>query len=106
MSCAVIEQVKGATFSYAGTVTLPEGTWTGACSLRQGAGGAIVGTITLTLTGATTPYNLMAYASAAETANWPIGTLVGDFRFTDSATVPNVIVSPKFQIKVVQGVTP
>lgn len=105
MACAV-EQKKGATFSYAGTVTLPEGAWVGACALRQGASGNIVANLTVTISGTAPLFNMTVYASAADTANWPIGTLVGDFRFTDAATVPNVVISPNFQVKVVQGITP
>jgi len=101
-----IQHKKGATFSYAGLVKLPAGTWSAACELHNGA--MLVETLTATLTalGALGPegetHSLLIEAQASNTANWPIAKLKGDIVFSAASLV---IATNTFHVLVQQGVT-
>lgn len=99
---------RGATFSYTGFATLPAGTWTAACALETSLG-ALVEALTVTLTPLGTPgpngetHAMLLEAPAANSAAWPLATIVGDITFTDSNGV--VLCSPPFAVVVQRGVT-
>lgn len=103
-----IEHRRGTTFSWAGTATLPAGTWTAASALEKNDGTAVAAlTVTLTPLGTPGPsgetHALVLEASAAAQAAWPIGTLVGDIVFTEAAGL--VLATSRFTVAVVRGVT-
>lgn len=103
-----IEHRRGATFSYAGTATLPAGTWTAACSLEK-SDGTLVANLAVTLEPLALPgangetHALLLEATAVASAAWPMGAIVGDIVFTDVSGV--VLASPKFTVNVTRGVT-
>lgn len=103
-----IEHRRGATFSWAGTATLPAGTWSAAAALEKSDGTAVA-TLAVTLTPLGTPgangetHALTLEASAGAQAAWPIGTLVGDIVFTEASGL--VLATGRFTVAVVRGVT-
>ena len=83
-----IRHKRGTTFSYAGQVRLPAGTWSAACKLRNGD--ALVETLTAALSPLTAPgangetHALLLEASASATADWPLAKLQGDIVFSSA----------------------
>lgn len=104
---------RGDTLSLAGYLpvgALPEGTWSAACVLRPASGDGLI-TLQVTLTAPTEEslgrYHLRLYASASETANWPVGKLTGDVEFTESTAIPEPfkVSSVDFEIDVERDIT-
>ncbi|MES2948677.1 MAG: hypothetical protein V4858_09055 [Pseudomonadota bacterium] len=95
----------GGTFSYAGTCRLPTGTWTATCELRSTQGDAeLLGSIEVTL-GATVSgvAPIALYASAVDTATWPVGQHQLDIRYADSGGT--VVHTSTLLLPVIRAVT-
>lgn len=86
MSAKFAPLKAGNTFSYAGTCKLPAGAWSATCQVRSADGAdTLLGVIGVTLgdtINGVTPIAL--YASASETAAWPLATHRVDIRFTEA----------------------
>ena len=98
---------RGATLSLAGSVELPAGTWSASAQVRS-AVLALVEQLVVTLTPPVLPataHTILIEASSAQTADWPIGSLMCDVRFADASATPVVVPSPTFVINVQQEVT-
>lgn len=98
---------RGGTFSYSCNLTLPAGTWTAACKLRNGRG-ELVETVTVTLSVNNAPpitHSLLLEVTGANTADWPLEALYGDVVFTDASATPVVIPSGTFTVNVIEKVT-
>ena len=99
------EQKKGATFALGGYVNLPPGTWSMSSTVRDPAG-VLVQDLTVNLVPPVLPetqYSISLAASATDTADWPIGTLDCDIRYTEEAGL--VLISPTFNIIVLEAQT-
>lgn len=95
---------RGATLSYAGFVTLPEGDWTATSELRNSAN-ELVAELDVTLQQPVSPetkWPILLYKDASETIDFPLGALQCDIRFQYSNTV---IYSPTFIVNVVLEIT-
>lgn len=95
---------RGATFSLAGYATLPVGEWTATSELKNNQG-TLIQELQVTLESPTPPdtaWPILLYATAEETATWPLGPLSCDIRFAYTETV---IYTPTFIVNVVQEVT-
>ena len=95
---------RGATFSLAGYVNLPPGTWAIDSTVRDPAG-TLVEQLTANLIAPIAPetqYSVSLSASPAQTAVWPVGTLNCDVRYTDSDLV---LITPTFNIIVEESET-
>lgn len=103
-----IEHRRGTTFSYAGRVALPAGTWTASSSL-EAPDGSIATNLVATLTalqavgtdGAT--HALTLTAPALSTESWPHRSLSGDVMFSDQTGL--VLATARFSVAVSRGVT-
>jgi len=99
---------RGGTFSYAGLVTLPVGTWTARAQLRRADSDAIVANLTVTLAAPVAPataHALLLECSAENTGRWPLERLRGDVIFTDSNLIPVVIPTSTFVVDSTAQVT-
>lgn len=99
---------RGATLSLAGTVQLPAGTWSASAQVRSTTSLSLVEQLSVTLTPPVFPataHAILIEASSAQSADWPIGTLLCDVRFSDASATPVVLPSPTFAIQVQQEVT-
>jgi len=95
---------RGATFSLAGFVTLPDGVWTATSELKSN-NGDLIAELEVTLEKQPLPdtrWGILLYTDATVTADWPLGPLSCDIRFQYSN---NVIYSPTFVVNVVKEVT-
>lgn len=95
----------GGTFSYAGTCRLPAGTWTATCQLRSTQGDdVLLGAIEVTL-GATVNGSapIALYASAVDSATWPVGQHQLDIRYVDSGGT--VVHTSTLLLPVIRAVT-
>lgn len=95
---------RGATFSLAGYVNLPPGTWAIDSTVRDPAG-VLVEQITATIVAPIPPETQSAVAlsaSPAQTSEWPVGTLNCDVRYTSADLV---LITPTFNIIVEESVT-
>ena len=95
---------RGATFSLAGFATLPAGDWTATSEVKNNQG-VLVQELTVTLDPPVDPetaWPLVLFASAEDTATWPLGPISCDIRFAYGTAV---IYTPTFIINVVQEVT-
>lgn len=99
-----IEHKRGATFSWAGTVRLPAGTWTATSQVKMPDGSAIENLV-VTLLQPVSPsldHTISLYAWAVQTSLWPLGNAICDIRFTAGT---EVIYCPTFEIQIVEVVT-
>jgi len=95
---------RGATFSLAGFVTLPSGTWKATSELKDNSG-ALIAELEVTLALQPLPdtrWGILLYTDATATALWPLGPLNCDIRFQYSNSV---IYSPTFVVNVVKEIT-
>ena len=95
---------RGATFSLAGYVNLPAGTWAIDSTVRDPAG-TLIEQLTATIVDPIAPatqYSIALSASPAQTSVWPVGTLNCDVRYTDSDLV---LITPTFNIIVEESET-
>lgn len=102
----LLTHTQGATFSYAGTATLPAGTWTAAASVGRADGSKVSDfTVTLAPLGSVGPagetHSLLLSATAAVTLTWPIEELVARVWFTDADGVK--LPSPQLTVQVEKG---
>ena len=107
MSYETYTHKRGSTLSLAGTVTLPSGTWSASAQVRS-ASTSLVEQLTVTLTAPESPataHTILIAGTAAQCADWPIGTLTCDVRFVDASATPVVVPSPTFLIIVTQEIT-
>lgn len=91
---------QGATFALAGLIYLPDGTWSIESKVRQ-QDGTLVSTLNAALVAPVSPatqYGVTLSATADETKDWPLGTLLCDIKFTDSLV--GVLITPTFDIVV------
>ena len=103
-----IEHRRGTTFSYAGRVALPAGTWAASSSL-EAPDGSIATNLVATLTplavtggdGAT--HTLLLTSPALATESWPHRSLSGDVLFTDQSGL--VLATSRYSVVVTRGVT-
>lgn len=109
MTVPLITHKRGDTFSYVGSVALPEGTWTATCQLRTAGGdaGSPAATITCTLGTLTDgEYPLTLFASSQDTSTWRATLLYGDIQFSNSDySPPQVISTDTFTVQVVKDQT-
>lgn len=91
---------RGATFSLAGSASLPAGVWTATAQIKRGA--SVIAAPSVTLGEAVNGATPIALTLADSTATWPLTELSCDIRFTDGT---NVLYSPTFIIDVAQEVT-
>lgn len=102
-SKAQIYWKRGATFSLAGYVTLPEGDWVATSELKDNANALIAELeVTLGAPSAEGKWPILLYAGADVTIDWPLGPLSCDIRFQ---YINNVIYSPTFVVNLVREVT-
>lgn len=96
---------RGDTFSWAGFATLPSSDpWKATSEIRDQKGN-LIQELTVTLEAPTAPdtqWPILLWASATNTAVWPLGPLVCDIRFVYSI---NVIHSAKFIVNVTDQIT-
>jgi len=95
---------RGATFSLAGFVTLPDGTWSATSELKSN-NGDLIAELEVTLVKQPLPdirWGILLYMDAILTAGWPLGPLSCDIRFQYSNSV---IYSPTFVVNVVKEIT-
>jgi hypothetical protein len=95
---------RGSTFSLAGYVTLPLGTWTASSEIKDNSGN-LVSDLDVTLEAPEDPetrWAILLFKDAEITADWPLGPLPCDIRFVNNDTV---IYSPTFIVNIVQEVT-
>lgn len=100
-----IEHKRGDTFSYAGTVPLPAGSWSGEAQVRRFK--KLIAELTVVVTppvGEETEYGVLLEAAPEITALWPIGTLNGDVQFTDADT-GYVVSTTTFNVTVIRDET-
>jgi len=99
---------RGGTFGRAGTFPVPPGTWDVTATVRE-ADGTLVDHLTCTadvldeLDANGNTVALAITATATQTADWPVKTLVCDIRFED--TGGNVLHTSTFLIVVQEEVT-
>lgn len=105
---------QGATLSRAGLLPegalYPGGTWTAKCEAVTKTDPPVRFTLQATLTPPTAPatqYVVHLFAPAALTNTWPVGRLLCDVDFVDSAASPSafVVSSTTFAINVIEDVT-
>ena len=95
---------RGATFSLAGFVTLPDGVWVATSELKSN-NGDLIAELEVTLEHQPLPdtrWGILLYTDATVTAEWPLGPLSCDIRFQYSNSV---IYSPTFVVNVVKEIT-
>jgi hypothetical protein len=95
---------RGATFSLAGYVTLPDGDWSATSEIKDVAGN-LIAELDVTLNPPVSPeitWPILLYKDASFTETWPISTLYCDIRFAGNN---NIIYSPTFTVKVIKEVT-
>jgi hypothetical protein len=105
MATQSINLKRGATFSVAGTVLLPGGTWTAASEVKDPQGN-LVSNLSVTLVAPVPPNTLTGITltqTATATSAWPLGPLNCDIRFQESSG--SVLITPTFIINVVQEIT-
>lgn len=103
--------IRGATFSRAGNVKLPAGTWAASGNIKT-KDGTLVSPLVCTITplgvpdGAGNTHTILFEVSATNTALWPVDTLVSALTFTDSTVPLNPVVlkTNRFTIAVQQEV--
>lgn len=101
--------IRGATFSRAGTIKLPAGTWSVTGSVKS-TDGVLISNFICTLTQLGSPltngdtHSLIIEVPSTETVNWPVDTLVADLKFNDTSLPPVIIISNRFNILVQQEV--
>lgn len=104
-----ITHKRGDTFSFAGSVELPEGSWSASCQLRAARDDAGVPAATVTCTvgaRADGKYPLSLFASSTATAAWEPALLFGDIQFSNADhTPPQVISTETFTVLVVKDQT-
>lgn len=89
---------RGTTFSLAGAVTLPSGTWEATSDVKD-INGNVIYVLDVTLAAPTPPntaWPILLEAPASATIDWPIETLYCDVRYTDNSGV--VLATPTFTI--------
>lgn len=107
---ATITFKRGGTFSYGCNLTLPAGTWSAACQIRDGRGN-LVESLSVTLTPfspvppSTDNHTLLLVGTSTQTADWPIELLYGDVKFTDASVTPAVVHTGTFTIKMSERIT-
>lgn len=96
---------QGATFSYADTLAIPSGNWTGKSQVRRN-NSALVGDGVVTI-GALLNGNrpITVTFDASDTINWPVAILEWDIQFTDDQTPANVLKTETVTIDVKKMVT-
>lgn len=96
---------RGDTFSWAGFATLPsDDPWEATSEIRDQKGD-LIQELQVTLEAPVAPetkWPILLWASAEDTAEWPLGALTCDIRFVYSI---NVIHSAKFVINVTNQIT-
>lgn len=101
---AQLPHKSGDTFSWAGTVLLPAGTWAGTAKAKS-SNWSLNLTVTLTpLSSPTGRGHTHAIGLYAAAAVWPVGVALCDVKYTDASTPPVVHHSPTFQINVESGI--
>ena len=98
---------RGGTFSFGCAVTLPAGTWSAACQLRN-QHGDLIQDVTVTLTPPVAPatdHQLLLEADSTATASWPLEALYGDVKFSDDSVPPMVLPSGTFSVIVTEKQT-
>ena len=101
-----ISAKQGSTFHWAGTITLPIGTWTAKCSVVQSGTRNPIGNIVVTLgTPVMGVYPIDLFASGTDTLAWNVPKMDCDILFKDNSTIPNIYPSPTFEIVVDRQVT-
>ena len=108
MNYATITHKAGASFSLAGTCLLPAGSWDATCQARDKTTDALVQDFAVTLTPLGTPtaeasHAILIEAPASAAADWPVGQLVCDVRYTGPDAL--VLATSTFLINVVKRVT-
>ena len=94
---------RGTTYSRAGLYTLPAGTWSAAATVKTAAG-TEVQTLSVNLGALPEPdadghtHALSVLATAAQTATWPLATLLQDIVFTDASATPVKVPAESVQI--------
>ena len=105
-----IKFIRGATFSYAGLVKLPVGTWTASGSIKT-AKDTLVSVISVTLLALEVPdakgntHSILLEVPSTGTSSWPIATLSADLSFSDTSSPPIVLVTSVFNIAVQDSIT-
>lgn len=102
-----IDFKRGDTFSYASMLTLPAGTWSAACQIRD-LRGSLVQDMTVSLVPPVAPatqHSILIEAPATATALWPLETLQGDVKFSDASAPSVVMHTGSFELNVLKKVT-
>lgn len=105
-SFPVLTHTRATTFSLATLVTLPAGVWTTASTLVTTTGQLVDAALTESLSALPTPdadghtHALLIERAAADTAAWPLGTLLLRTVFTDASVVPVVVPAVTWQVVV------
>lgn len=100
MATILFSHKRGDTFDYAGTLTLPAGTWTPTAQVRQGD--TLIADLTATLedpSGGETAVRVVA----TDTTAWPLGTMRFDIQF--DGVGGQVISTDTVAFKVVADIT-
>jgi hypothetical protein len=99
---------RGDTLSLAGTVSLPNLTWTPVCQVRD-AKLTLLQTLAVALTPPASPpasgdwtYSILIAGTSVQTQAWPVSRLFCDVRFVNNSTPAVVRTFPTFAIDVVQ----
>jgi hypothetical protein len=96
---------RGATLSLGGYINLPAGDWTIESMVRTG-NNVLVEELDAVLTPPVSPsdqYGVTLSCAASKTADWPLGTLFCDVRFTNDESI--VVITPTFNIVVLEEYT-
>jgi hypothetical protein len=105
----IITHVRGSTFSYSGTATLPSGTWSATAKLRALSDpDTVVATFDVTLNAPVAPstdHTILVEFAASEQEEWALEKHFFDVRFEDDSATPVVLHSPRIVVDVRQGAT-